>query len=133
MPHHADLAQRERHEDADDVELDQHRELRLEDHEDEHGERREGDSYGGGEYSQDVEAVTDAIFARTGTIGEYRTLDAPDLDLSAPGEQTLGAMTVEVVDPVADYAALMERLFDFDAIRALFAGGFTMRFDAMQI
>ncbi|MBW4960169.1 hypothetical protein, partial [Klebsiella pneumoniae] len=44
----------------------------------------------------------------------------------------LGEMEVEVVDPVADYAALMEQLFDFDAIRALFAGGFTMRFDAMH-
>ena len=27
-------------------------------------------------------------------------------------------MTVEVIDPVADYAALMETLFDFAAIRA---------------
>ena len=41
-------------------------------------------------------------------------------------------MTVEVIDPVADYAALMETLFDFDAIRALFAGGFRMPFDAMH-
>ena len=28
-----------------------------------------------------------------------------------------------MIDPVADYAGLMERLFDFDALRALFAGG----------
>jgi len=41
-------------------------------------------------------------------------------------------MVVEVVDPVADYAALMEELFDFGAIRRLFQGGFTMRFDAMH-
>ena len=41
-------------------------------------------------------------------------------------------MTVEVIDPVADYAELMETLFDFDAIRAMFAGGFRMRFDAMR-
>ena len=41
-------------------------------------------------------------------------------------------MTVEIVDPVADYAALMQTLFDFDAIRALFAAGFRMRFDAMH-
>jgi len=33
---------------------------------------------------------------------------------------------------VADYAALMEELFDFGAIAAMFAGGFTMRFDAMH-
>ncbi len=41
-------------------------------------------------------------------------------------------MTIEVIDPVSDYAALMEQLFDFDAIRALFSTGFTMRFDAMH-
>ncbi len=41
-------------------------------------------------------------------------------------------MTVEIVDPVTDYAALMEDLFNLDALRALFAGGFTMRFDAMH-
>ena len=42
------------------------------------------------------------------------------------------AATVEIVDPVTNYAALMRTLFDFDAIRALFASGFRMRFDAMH-
>ena len=78
------------------------------------------------------EKITDLIFARTKEIESYRMLDAQDLDLSAVGEARLGDMVVEIVDPVAAYAALMERLFDFDAIRALFAGGFTMRFDAMH-
>jgi len=78
------------------------------------------------------ESVTDAIFARSGEIAEYRIAETPDLDLSVLGERQLGGMIVEVIDPVADYAALMERLFDFDAIRALFASGFAMRFDAMH-
>ena len=78
------------------------------------------------------ESVTDAIFARTGEITEYRILDAPDLDLMRLGETQLGRMAVEIVDPVADYAALMEKLFDFTAIRDLFTSGFTMRFDAMH-
>lgn len=78
------------------------------------------------------EGVTDAIFARTGKIAEYRILDTPDIDLSALGERQLGGMAVEVIDPVADYAALMERLFDFGAIRSLFASDFSMRFDAMH-
>lgn len=78
------------------------------------------------------ESVTDAIFARTGEIAEYRTFDTPDIDLSALGERHLGGMAVEVIDPVADYAVLMEQLFDFGAIRALFASGFSMRFDAMH-
>jgi len=78
------------------------------------------------------EKVTEAIFQHTRSIREYRTLDAPDLDLDRVGGQKLGGMTVEVIDPVADYRELMESLFDFDALRDLFAGGFTMRFDAMH-
>jgi phosphoglucomutase len=78
------------------------------------------------------ERITEAVFARTKVITEYHILRAPDLDLDRPGLQMLGEMTVEVVDPVADYAALMEDLFDFAAIRALFASGFTMAFDAMH-
>lgn len=78
------------------------------------------------------EDVTDRIFARTQDIDAYYILDAEPLDLTDAGVQELGGMAVEVVDPVADYAALMEQLFDMDAIAALFAGGFRMRFDAMH-
>ncbi len=78
------------------------------------------------------EGVTAAIFDQTQTLTEYYTLDTADIDLSTIGETTLGGMTVEIVDPVTDYAALMQTLFDFDAIRALIADGFTLRFDAMH-
>jgi phosphoglucomutase len=78
------------------------------------------------------EAVTQAMYDRTATLKEYRILTAQDVDLGRAGRVTLGDMVVDVVDPVADYAALMETLFDFPAIRALFAGGFRMRFDAMN-
>ncbi len=78
------------------------------------------------------ERITQAIFARSREITEYRTLESRDLDLDALGEQRLGEMTVSVIDPVEDYAALMETLFDFAAIRALFDAGFTMAFDAMH-
>ena len=77
------------------------------------------------------EGVTDAIFAATKTISSYRILEAQDIDLDTLGETRLGEMAVQVVDPVADYADLMETLFDFPKLRALFAGGFRMRFDAM--
>jgi phosphoglucomutase len=77
------------------------------------------------------EAVTEAMFQRTTTITEYRILEAQDVDLSQVGQHRLGDMVVDVVDPVTDYAALMETLFDFPAIRALFAGGFRMRMDSM--
>ena len=78
------------------------------------------------------EAVTDAIFERTKSIDGYRILgeDAPPLDKI--GETRLGGMTVEIIDPVADYATMMETLVDFDKIRKLFASGFSLRFDAMH-
>ncbi len=78
------------------------------------------------------EGVTAKMLARTLEITEYKVSDAADVDLGRIGEQTLDGMVVRVVDPVADYKALMETLFDFGKIRALFAGGFRMRFDAMH-
>ncbi|ODT79253.1 MAG: alpha-D-glucose phosphate-specific phosphoglucomutase [Pelagibacterium sp. SCN 64-44] len=78
------------------------------------------------------EKITDAVFARSKVIDSYKTLDTPDIDLDALGTQQVGGMVVDVIDPVADYAALMQTLFDFDAIRALFASGFRMTFDAMH-
>ena len=78
------------------------------------------------------EAITEAIFARTQAVTSYRTLQTPDVALDTIGEQRLGDMVVEIVDPVADYQALMETLFDFAAIRAAIVGGLTLRFDAMH-
>ncbi|PRD43404.1 alpha-D-glucose phosphate-specific phosphoglucomutase [Phyllobacterium phragmitis] len=78
------------------------------------------------------EKITEAIFARSKTIDRYRILDAGDIDIDELGDKKLGDMVVEVIDPVADYAEMMEVLFDFDAIRALLKSGFTLRFDAMH-
>ena len=78
------------------------------------------------------EKVTEVIFEKTRSISEYRIVEAPDVELDRIGTVQLGDMTVEVIDPVADYQALMTTLFDFDAIRGMFASGFTMRFDAMH-
>ncbi len=77
------------------------------------------------------EGVTEAMYQRTTEITEYKVLEAQDVDLGRVGRHLLGAMVVDVVDPVSDYAALMETLFDFPAIRAMFAGGFRMRMDSM--
>jgi len=78
------------------------------------------------------EHVTDRIHAESQRLASYQIAETTDLDLDALGQSALAGMIVEIVDPVADYAALMRQLFDFDAIRALFAGGFRMRFDAMH-
>ena len=78
------------------------------------------------------EKITDAIYQHTTTLTSYRISDAPAVDLDQLGTTRIENMTIEVIDPVSDYAELMGRLFDFDAIRALFASGFRMRFDAMH-
>ncbi len=79
------------------------------------------------------EGVTEALFTRTQKIDRYLTVAADDIDLDNMGTVQLGAMTVEVIDPVADYADLMEELFDFKAIHKLFSSDiFSMRFDAMH-
>jgi phosphoglucomutase len=77
------------------------------------------------------EGVTEAMFQRTTEITEYRIVEAQDVDLGRVGRTELAGMIVDVVDPVADYAALMEGLFDFAAIRAMFGAGFRMRMDSM--
>ncbi len=78
------------------------------------------------------EKVTDAIFARSRTLDAYRIAQAGPIDLGRPGATRIGDMAVEVIDPVADYAELMESLFDFAAIARLFESGFRMRYDAMH-
>jgi phosphoglucomutase len=80
------------------------------------------------------EGVTETIYARTSAIDRFLTLDAPDLPLDGEtASQRLGEMAVEVIDPVADYAELMESLFDFPAIRELLSDSdFRMCFDAMH-
>jgi len=79
------------------------------------------------------ESVTEAIFARTLEITGYRILEAADIDLDTIGSVSLGETRVEIIDPVSDYADLMEELFDFERIRHMFSAGvFRMRFDAMH-
>ncbi len=91
-----------------------------------------GIKYNGSNGGPATETVTDAIFAVSKSITQYRSVSAPDVDLGKLGEQKVGTMTVSVIDPVSDYAELMESLFDFAAIRALLAGGFRIQFDAMH-
>ncbi len=79
-----------------------------------------------------AEGITDAIYAATTTIDRYRTAQCDDVNLAEIGSSSLCGMLIEVVDPVTDYRLLMQELFDFGAIRALFSSGFTMKFDAMH-
>ncbi len=78
------------------------------------------------------EKLTEAIFARSKEITRYKLMEGPAIDPTRLGRQTLGEMTVEVIDSVADYAELMQQLFDFDRIKDLVKSGFDLRFDAMH-
>jgi phosphoglucomutase len=80
-----------------------------------------------------TELVTQAIYQETLQIDHYFKVSSTDVDLARVGSNTVAAMEVEVIDSVADYAQLMESLFDFESIAALFnAGDFSMVFDAMH-
>jgi phosphoglucomutase len=80
-----------------------------------------------------AEAITEAIFQDSLKISQYQILQAPSIDLARLGEQTLGEMRVEIIDPVSDYAELMERLFDFNKMgKLLSSGSFRLCFDAMN-
>ncbi|HVZ12867.1 MAG TPA: alpha-D-glucose phosphate-specific phosphoglucomutase, partial [Bauldia sp.] len=91
-----------------------------------------GIKYNAGNGGPAPEKITDAIFAKTKTISRYRIAEAPDVDLDRMATTMIGDMAVEVIDPVADYRALMQELFDFHALKGLFASGFRMRYDAMH-
>ncbi len=78
------------------------------------------------------EAVTEAMYQRSRKLNQYRIADLAEVDLDSQGSFHLGDMDLHIIDPVSDYADLMQRLFDFDAIRAMFARGFRLCFDAMH-
>jgi len=90
-----------------------------------------GIKYNGQNGGPAPEALTERIFETASKLKGYRLADLGPVPVGEPGRRDLGGLVVEVVDPVADYLALMERLFDLDRIAAMFASGFRMRFDAM--
>jgi len=92
-----------------------------------------GIKYNAGNGGPAPEKITEAIYHLSLAISEYHTVDTADINLDDIGEQKIGSMTVEIIDPVSDYANLMEQLFDFEAMRALLSSdSFTMSFDAMN-
>ena len=79
------------------------------------------------------EKVTEAMFARSKVIDAYPILEASDVDLDRIASTQLGSMKVDIIDPVTDYAALMEALFDFDQIQQLLTSGkFRMCMDSLH-
>ncbi|WP_115118376.1 alpha-D-glucose phosphate-specific phosphoglucomutase [Synechococcus sp. UW105] len=77
-------------------------------------------------------SFTDAVYECTKTLDQYSIVDATSIDLDAPGQHAIGAMTVEVIDGVDDFVKLMQQLFDFESISDLIRSDFPMAFDAMH-
>ncbi|MGY6275988.1 alpha-D-glucose phosphate-specific phosphoglucomutase [Methylomonas sp. MgM2] len=79
------------------------------------------------------EKFTDALYLNTKTIDTYRIAEFDDIDLDTIGEIQLDGIKIRIIDPVADYAELMAKIFDFDLIKQSIAAGLiTLRFDAMH-
>ena len=80
------------------------------------------------------EKITESIYHETQYIDKYLISDAPQhvINLNELGKYKIEDAEVEVIDSVADYAELMQEIFDFDKMRQLFKSGFKVRFDAMS-
>lgn len=91
-----------------------------------------GIKYNTGNGGPAPEKITDAIFANSKQITQYKLLDLPDVDLSSIGVTTLDGFEVEVIDSVSDYADLMQSMFDFSAIKRWLSAGHRLQFDAMH-
>jgi phosphoglucomutase len=92
-----------------------------------------GIKYNAGNGGPAPETLTESIHEHSLRITRYLSADTGDVDLARLGPTLLGAMRVEVIDPVADHADLLATLFDFPAIaRLLRSTDFRIRFDAMH-
>ena len=78
------------------------------------------------------ESVTESIYQHSLKISSYQTIDYADVDLDELSSFNIANSQITIFDPLTDYSAVMEELFDFEALRKLFSSGFTMRFDAMH-
>lgn len=85
-----------------------------------------------GNGGQAGEAVTDAIHARTKALDRYRIAEGARVDLDRRGSSRIEGTEVEVIDGVADYASLMQELFDFPRMRDWLKRGGRLVFDAMH-
>ncbi len=91
-----------------------------------------GIKYNGSNGGPAPEKITEAIFEETKKITDYKILEARNVDIKHLNSYKLKDMNIHIIDPVEDYQLMMEAIFDFDAIRKLFASGFTICFDAMN-
>ena len=79
------------------------------------------------------EIYTNAFFKRSQVIDSYKIAVMEDVDVDSQGVQQYDGMSIKIIDPVADYAELMQSIFDFDLLKQSISSGYiTLLFDAMS-
>ncbi len=79
------------------------------------------------------EKFTKDVFQRSQVIDHYKSTNIPDVDLDNLGSQEFGNLKITIIDPVTDYAELLESIFDFKLLKQSISNGYiTLLFDAMS-
>jgi len=79
------------------------------------------------------EKCTNAFYQHSLTIDSYKIAQIEDIDLDRIGTQQIGNLTITIIDPVTDYAELMQSIFDFNLLKQSISSGYiTLLFDAMH-
>ena len=78
------------------------------------------------------ERITNQIFKSTQSLTSYKISKIKLPDFSQYGSFNYGETTLEIIDGLKDYSALMEKIFDFDQISDFLKKDFSLIFDAMN-
>ena len=78
------------------------------------------------------EIITNQIFKSTQSLTSYKISKIKLPDFSQYGSFNYGETTLEIIDGLTDYSALMEKIFDFDQISDFLKKDFSLIFDAMN-
>ncbi|MGR9035266.1 MAG: alpha-D-glucose phosphate-specific phosphoglucomutase [Gammaproteobacteria bacterium] len=79
------------------------------------------------------EKYTNAFYKHSQVIENYKIADFEDIDLDRIGRHEIDSFTINIIDPVDDYAELMQSIFDFNLLKQSISSGFiTLIFDAMH-
>lgn len=79
------------------------------------------------------EKDTNAFFQRSQVIDSYKIAGFDDIDLDSIGTQQIDELKITIIDPVTDYAELMQSIFDFPLLKQSISSGYiTLLFDAMH-
>ena len=79
------------------------------------------------------EKYTQAFYKRSLEIDLYKIAVMDDIDLDNTGTRQFDGFSITIIDPVDDYAGLMQSIFDFPLLKQnIGSGKITLLFDAMH-